>query len=138
MKFSARLKRLRKIRGITQTELGDQVGITLKQIQRYERGENEPTMSVLTALADCFRVSIDYLTGRSDCYFRLTEGTVQGCKVYGITMLDYEVCEHIIEDIATSKDFVQNLVKLMTENEVSKVHFLTVIQDALELYYIND
>lgn len=66
MQFSTRLKELRKVKKITQTMLGDAIGITLKQIQRYERGENEPTLSVLIALADFFDVSLDYLVGRSD------------------------------------------------------------------------
>ena len=67
MNFSTRLKELRKGKKITQTVLGNAIGITLKQIQRYERDENDPTLSVLIALADFFDVSLDYLTGRSDC-----------------------------------------------------------------------
>ena len=34
--------------------------------QFYEYGKNEPTASVLIALADFFDVSLDYLVGRSD------------------------------------------------------------------------
>ena len=66
MNFSERLRSLRKDAGITQSALGEEVGITLKQIQRYERGENEPTLSVLIALANYFDVSLDYLSGRFD------------------------------------------------------------------------
>lgn len=66
MNFSARLKELRKGKRISQTALGEVAGITLKQIQRYERGENEPTASVLIALAEYFDVTIDYLVGKSD------------------------------------------------------------------------
>lgn len=66
MNFSAQLKELRKSKKISQTVLGNEIGITLKQIQRYERGENDPTLSVLIALADFFDVSLDFLVGRSD------------------------------------------------------------------------
>lgn len=66
MDFSTRLRELRKSKNVNQTALGNDVGVTLKQIQRYEHGLNEPTLSVLIALADYFNVSLDYLCGRSD------------------------------------------------------------------------
>ena len=66
MDFSTRLRELRKSKNVNQTTLGNDVGVTLKQIQRYEHGLNEPTLSVLIALADYFNVSLDYLCGRSD------------------------------------------------------------------------
>ena len=66
MDFSTRLRELRKSKNVNQTALGNDVGVTLKQIQRYEHGLNEPTLSVLIALADYFNVSVDYLLGRTD------------------------------------------------------------------------
>ena len=33
---------------------------------RYEKGEREPVISLLTVIADYFDVSADYLLGRSD------------------------------------------------------------------------
>lgn len=66
MVFSMRLKELRKSRKLNQVDLGKIAGITSKQIQRYESGESEPTLSVLVRLSDYFDVSLDYLCGRSD------------------------------------------------------------------------
>ena len=64
MSFSERLKSLRIECGINQTKLGAEIGVTVKQIQRYESGESEPTLSKLLRLADFFHVPLDYLTGR--------------------------------------------------------------------------
>jgi transcriptional regulator with XRE-family HTH domain len=36
----ARIKALRKIRGMTQTELALAVGVSFQQIQKYEKGRN--------------------------------------------------------------------------------------------------
>ena len=66
MTFPERLKQLRLECKINQTVLGDKAGITIKQIQRYESGESEPTLSKLLRMADFFDVSLDYLVGRSD------------------------------------------------------------------------
>lgn len=52
MVFSMRLKELRKSRKLNQVDLGKIAGITSKQIQRYESGESEPTLSVLVRLSD--------------------------------------------------------------------------------------
>lgn len=66
MDFSERLRTIRQGKKLNQTSVGKEIGISLKQIQRYEAGESEPTLSVLIALADFFDVSLDYLVGRSD------------------------------------------------------------------------
>ena len=66
MEFYERLHMLRKERGETQTQAGDGAGITLRQWQRFESGEQKPGFDVLIAIADHFEVSLDYLTGRSE------------------------------------------------------------------------
>lgn len=71
MLFSERLRGLRKSAKVSQTVLANAIGLNIKQIQRYEAGNNEPTLSVLISLADFFDVSLDYLVGRSDRRERL-------------------------------------------------------------------
>ena len=66
MDFPTRLRELRKGKKVSQTVLANNIGVALKQVQRYEAGQNDPTLSVLLALADFFDVSLEYLVGRSD------------------------------------------------------------------------
>lgn len=66
MLFQKRLKELRNSKGISQVSIAKILGITDRGYRKYEAGDNEPTMSVLIALADYFDVSLDYLCGRSD------------------------------------------------------------------------
>lgn len=49
-----------------QKDIAKDVNLSLRAYQYYERGQREPTASVLIALADYFDVSIDYLVGRTD------------------------------------------------------------------------
>ena len=61
-----RLKELRKEIGLTQEELGEQVGLANNTISRYETGSNEPAkFETWQKLADFFNVPVDYLLGIS-------------------------------------------------------------------------
>jgi len=64
--LSKRIKELRTTKNVLQQTLADNLNLSLRGYQRYERGEREPSASTLIALADYFDVSIDYLVGRSD------------------------------------------------------------------------
>ena len=65
-KFQERLIALRKTAGISQTELGEIVGLAQRTISNYENKESEPSIETLIKLADYFDVSVDYLIGRID------------------------------------------------------------------------
>ena len=52
--------------GITQEEASERSGIHYRSYRRYESGEREPSASSLSALADLFGVSTDYLLGRQE------------------------------------------------------------------------
>ena len=60
------LRKLRKERGITTTELGVAVGCTNPTITNYELGYRQPDNEMLLKLADYFDVSVDYLLGREE------------------------------------------------------------------------
>lgn len=55
-----RIRTRRIMLGLSQTELGDAVGVSFQQIQKYERGMNRVSASVLYAIGDKLRVSISY------------------------------------------------------------------------------
>jgi transcriptional regulator with XRE-family HTH domain len=64
MSFAEHLLQLRKERGLKQPELVEQLGISLRAYQYYERGEREPALSTLIALADFYDISLDELVCR--------------------------------------------------------------------------
>lgn len=61
-----RLRELREKKGLTQTEAGVLLDVTLRQYQRYERGEQGLSIEGWIFFADYYGVSLDYLVGRSD------------------------------------------------------------------------
>ena len=66
MSFSDRIVQLKNERKLLQKDIASSVGLSLRAYQYYEKGQKEPTLSVLLRLADYFDVSLDYLVGRSD------------------------------------------------------------------------
>ena len=64
--FQERLRLLRTEKGLSQRQVAEEFGITKVGYQNYEAGRREPSLDALSALADFFNVSIDYLFGRTD------------------------------------------------------------------------
>ena len=55
-----RLRRRRRLLGLTQQELASQVGVRFQQIQKYECGANRMTSSRLFDLSKALNVSVQY------------------------------------------------------------------------------
>ena len=64
--FSERLKELREEKGISQTELGDELGVSRSSISFYEKSVRVPDIEFLEKAATFFSVPVDYLLGRSN------------------------------------------------------------------------
>ena len=64
--LSKRLKECRKERGLAQWEVAVYCDISEKTYQNYELMTREPKLDILIKIADCYGVSLDYLTRRTD------------------------------------------------------------------------
>ena len=61
-----RVYQLRKAASLTQTQLGEILGLTHKSISMLESGDRSTTIDKLVLLAEYFHVSTDYLVGITD------------------------------------------------------------------------
>lgn len=61
--FGSKIKELRKECGWSQRELGLRIHVSESSVSMYERGENEPNIAVLKAMAREFGVTVDELVG---------------------------------------------------------------------------
>ena len=65
----AYIKRIRDLRvdhDLTQQEIAEVLGTSQSMYARYERGANELPIHHLLTLCDYYRVSADYILGRTD------------------------------------------------------------------------
>ena len=60
------LKLLRKLKGASQQEVADYIGITQSAYQRYEAGMREPSFDVLRRMSEYFEVSIEDLVNDTE------------------------------------------------------------------------
>ncbi len=65
MKFSEKIVRLRRIRGITQDELASAVGVSRQAVYKWECGQSYPEVAKLLELKALFGISIDDLLDES-------------------------------------------------------------------------
>ena len=61
MKVSDRIRELRKIKGISQDELAEKLGVSRQAISKWENEQSIPDIDKVISLSDYFDVSTDYL-----------------------------------------------------------------------------
>lgn len=55
---------LRKENNLSQKELAEKINISQRAYAHYEKGDREPSLETLIKLAEYYKVSLDYITGR--------------------------------------------------------------------------
>lgn len=120
MSLADNLKRLRKKRGWSQTQLAEQIGSHLSHINRIETGKYNPSLDVIQKLAGVLDVSIDYLVSDTDEDFKEIRIEDKGLmeRVKLIDALDEEdktALIRVIDSMLTKK----KILNLITKEEVA-------------------
>ena len=89
MNFAEHLMTLRRQRGWSQEELGDQIGVTRQTVSTWEMGQSTPELEKLVELSRLFGMSIDQLVGLKetdgegvDSSYRHAQSKVRPLGVY--------------------------------------------------------
>jgi transcriptional regulator with XRE-family HTH domain len=62
--FSDVIRARRTALGLSQAQLADRAGVSLRQLARYEAGEQQPVLSAAVTLADALGISLTQLAGQ--------------------------------------------------------------------------
>ncbi|MBQ8176875.1 MAG: helix-turn-helix transcriptional regulator [Oscillospiraceae bacterium] len=100
--FGERLAALRNKKGLTQSELADNIKIQRVTIAKYETGQRAPSIDHLINFAEYFQVSTDYLLG-------LTETATTDTNV-----------QMVCASTGLSENAVKSLIDLKTDTEDGK------------------
>ena len=74
----ARLRRRRTLLGMSQTKLGEAIGLAFQQVQKYERGANRISSSRLYDLSGMLEVPIEYFFGDMPAAVAASSPTLKG------------------------------------------------------------
>ncbi len=66
--YGQRIRELRIEKGLTQTQLAEQLGLTQKSVSKYELEQLDLSTELVVKISRFFEVSADYLLGMSDDY----------------------------------------------------------------------
>ena len=61
MSYMSAIEARRRAKGLTRRELAEAAGVSIRQITRYETGEQSPTLRVAVRLAGALGAAIDEL-----------------------------------------------------------------------------
>ncbi|WP_212111145.1 helix-turn-helix domain-containing protein [Bartonella queenslandensis] len=100
-----RIRLRRNILGLTQEKLGEKLGITFQQIQKYEKGTNRIGASRLQAIAEIMDVPVSYFFDKG-----LTSQQVEG----------FAENDHNFMDFCSSSEGIQ-LMRAFTNISDAKV-----------------
>ena len=85
------LRELRESRRFSQKTLAARLGCSPSLVSSYETGERQPSLAMLVALADIYRVPTDYLLGR--------RGANPELDLAGLSQQEIEALRVIVEAI---------------------------------------
>lgn len=98
------IKELREDKRLTQAELGSIIGVSGKTISNYEKGDREPSIEVITNLANYFEVSTDYLIS----------GKENIVTDKGVVKLKFKSGNSAL----LKKEETQRLIKMLEDNKI--------------------
>ncbi len=103
--ISAAIRNRRRELGITQEELAESIGVTPRQVQRYESGRNGTDLAVLRQIAHVLAAPMMF-------FFR--QGRLEDTSAWGVELTPEE--RHFLNDFRKIKDnkvreFLVNLLE---------------------------
>ena len=120
MALAVNIKRLRKKKGWSQSELAEKIEFSLSHITRIETGKYNPSLSVAMKLAEVFDVSLDQLVNdpEDDSKGTTIKDKALAERIKLIDSLDPEDREVLIR-MADTMLTKQKILQLLTQQEKS-------------------
>jgi transcriptional regulator with XRE-family HTH domain len=109
--IAARIKGLRLLTGISETEVAQKLGLPVEEYQKFEKGEDDIPISILYEIADSYGVDLtEVLTGVSPklhdvCHLKKGEGLkVERYDQYDFQSLAYKYANRKMEPLLVTLD----------------------------------
>lgn len=107
-----RLKELRLRLGLVQADIAKALNISVQSYCNYEKGQRQPTPDMLSALADYFGVSVDYLLNR-----KTPEATESPSASSGLTEGERALLDLFSRVPADKQNLVVQMIRAALESQ---------------------
>ena len=90
VEIGSKIRKLRSQREISQERFASDIGVSVQTISRWENNVNSPDLSMLPILAAYFKVTTDYMLGRSSCDLSpstLLEPYIEGFLIQDVILM---------------------------------------------------
>ncbi len=94
----SRVRLRRMMTGLSQERLGEHLGVTFQQVQKYEKGTNRIGASRLQAIARVLAVPVSF-------FFEDAPG---GLPIAGVETFDRSATDHVVEFLSSSEGLALN------------------------------
>lgn len=122
------LKKLRKENKLTQSDLGEAIGIGQTSIANYENGKRFPDEKNLIRIADYFNISLDLLIGRE---LKNTEGNNVSGFLYEGSDLDDKAVEYMTAAQKSGSEAVNMILGLLESGYTEEQVILDLLEASL-------
>jgi len=119
--IAARLRQVRKDKGMTQRDTGEVLGINFQHVSKYERAEFVPTFENLIKLIKHFSININWLlTGHGPMYLK--------------PMKEYAVAEDRLplEKVREEDTMLQEIIEALVADETLKTKVYRYVKNYLQ------
>lgn len=120
--ISQNIKTLRKKKGVTQTQLAEETGLSMSAIRSYENGLREPNSKAMAALESYFHVTGEYLRGKDK------EGTTYTWEDFEIMTAVKETFPNLINNLLSSFQNCSDLEQKMLFDILTELYHIANIQ----------
>ena len=116
------LKKLRLEQAMTQEAVAEFLGVSFQSVSRWERGESYPDITMLPAIADFFRTTVDDMLGIDTIHkeAELEEYRRQFSKLFFNPQKRLELTEAYHRKYPSNTDITSQLIYMLIENELYK------------------
>lgn len=135
-----RIKELRKEHSVTQKTLAEAIGVSEKQIARYEKEEQEPKRSTYSDIAEFFDVSVPYVMGLSN--FKKDEIIKKLAEDIQLKGIEAKIPPEFTDDDTANleiKYLISKIEHISSNTDMGKRYFLiNIMRTTLDIYELMD
>lgn len=99
--FMIKISEYRKMKGLSQKEFAEELGISAGNLCEWEKGRIEPSISALVKMSELLEISVDELIGKENYIVSTRQNDKQELLLHYFNLLDDENQDNVLGILKT-------------------------------------